>query len=109
MRKSAPWLKTAFVTAAWAAVRVKGSHLHAQFLRLKARRGAKNAILVVAASMLTAAYHMLKNGVEYQDPGAFRRFLRPSLAGRGGAARGAPCAAKVDRCGASDKPTGAHP
>ena len=70
VRKGAPWLKTALVTAAWAAVRVKGSYLQAQFLRLKARRGAKRAILAVAASMLTAAYHMLKNGVEYQDLGA---------------------------------------
>ncbi len=69
-RKGAPWLKTALVTAAWAAVRVKGSYLQAQFLRLKARRGAKKAILAVAASMLTAAYHMLKNGVEYRDLGA---------------------------------------
>ena len=70
VRKGAPWLKTALVTAAWAAVRVKSSYLQAQFLRLKARRGAKKAILAVAASMLTAAYHMLKNGVEYQDLGA---------------------------------------
>ncbi len=70
VRKGAPWLKTALVTAAWAAVRVRGSYLQAQFLRLKARRGAKKAILAVAASMLTAAYHMLKNGVEYRDLGA---------------------------------------
>jgi len=70
VRKGAPWLKTALVTAAWAAVRVKGSYLQAQFLRLKARRGAKKAILAVAASMLTAAYHMLKNGIEYRDLGA---------------------------------------
>jgi transposase len=70
VRKGAPWLKTALVTAAWAAVRVKGSYLQAQFLRLKARRGAKKAILAVAACMLTAAYHMLKNGVEYRDLGA---------------------------------------
>lgn len=70
VRKGGTWLKTALVTAAWAAVRVKGSYLQGQFLRLKARRGAKKAILAVAASMLTAAYHMLKNGVEYRDLGA---------------------------------------
>ncbi len=69
-RKGAPWLKTALVTAAWAAVRVKGSYLQAQFLRLKARRGAKKAILAVAASMLGAAWHMLKDRVEYKDLGA---------------------------------------
>jgi transposase len=69
-RKGAPWLKTALVTAAWAAIRVKGSYLQAQFLRLKARRGAKKAILAVAASMLNAAWHMLKDRVEYKDLGA---------------------------------------
>jgi transposase len=70
VRKGAPWLKVALVTAAWAAVRVKDSYLQAQFHRLRSRRGAKKAILAVAASMLTAAYHMLKNGVEYKDLGA---------------------------------------
>jgi transposase len=70
VRKGAPWLKTTRVTAAWAEVRVKGAYLQAQFLRLRARRGAKKAILAVAASMLTAAYHMLKNSVAYHDLGA---------------------------------------
>ncbi len=70
VRKGAPWLKTALVTAAWAAVRVKDSYLQAQFHRLRSRRGAKKAILAVAASMLTAAYHMLKNGLPYRDLGA---------------------------------------
>jgi len=41
VRKGAPWLKTALVTAAWAAVRVKDSYLQAQFHRLRSRRGAK--------------------------------------------------------------------
>jgi transposase len=70
VRKGAPWLKTTLVTAAWAAVRVKESYLQSQFHRLRARRGAKKAILAVASSMLTAAFHMLKNGVPYQDLGA---------------------------------------
>jgi transposase len=70
VRKGAPWFKTTLITAAWAAVRVKNSYLQAQFHRLRARRGAKKAILTVASSMLTAAYHMLKNGVEYRDLGA---------------------------------------
>jgi len=69
VRKSATWLKTTLVTAAWAAVRKKDSYLQAQFLRIKSRRGAKKAILAVAASMLTAAYHMLRDGVEYRDLG----------------------------------------
>ena len=70
VRKSATWLKTTLVTAAWAAARKQDSYLRAQFLRLKARRGAKKAILAVAASMLTAAYHMLRDGVPYRDLGA---------------------------------------
>ncbi len=70
IRQGAPWLKTALVTSAWGAVRSKDSYLQAQFHRLRARRGAKKAIVAVAASMLTAVYHMLKNGVEYRDLGA---------------------------------------
>lgn len=70
VRKGATWLKTALVTAAWAAVRVKNSYLQSQFHRLRSRRGAKKAILAVAASMITAAYHMLKNHVPYHDLGA---------------------------------------
>lgn len=68
--KGATWLKTTLVTCAWAAVRKKDSYLRAQFLRLKARRGAKKAIIAVAASMLTACYYMLRDGVEYEDLGA---------------------------------------
>lgn len=68
--KGAVWLKTTLVTAAWAAVRKKDSYLRAQFLRLKARRGAKKAIIAVAASMLTACFYMLRDGVEYEDLGA---------------------------------------
>ena len=69
VRKSANWLKTTLVTCAWAAVRTKDTYLRAQFLRIKSRRGAKTAILAVAASMLTAAFHMLRDGVEYRDLG----------------------------------------
>lgn len=68
-RQGTPWLKTALVQAAWAAVRNKDTYFHAQFVRLKNRRGPKKAILAVAASMLTAAYHMLRDGVEFHDLG----------------------------------------
>ena len=69
MRKGAPWLKTTLIQCAWAAARKKDSYLQAQFHRLRARRGAKKAIGAVAASILTAAYHMLKNGTLYHDLG----------------------------------------
>jgi transposase len=68
-RRSAPWLKATLLNAAWAATRKKDSYLRAQFLRIKSRRGAKKAILAVASSMLTAAYFMLRDGVEYHDLG----------------------------------------
>jgi transposase len=70
VRKTANWLKTTLVTAAWSAVRRKDRYLRAQFLRIKSRRGAKKAILAVAASMLTAAFYMLRDGVPYADLGA---------------------------------------
>jgi transposase len=69
MRKGAPWLKSTAVQCAWAAVRTKNTYLHAQFHRIKARRGPKKAICAVAASILTAIYHMLKDGTCYQDLG----------------------------------------
>lgn len=70
IRKGAPWLKTTLVTAAWAAIRTKGSYLQAQFQRLRARRGPKKAIIAVAASMLTAAYYILRDAVPYKDLGS---------------------------------------
>lgn len=69
IRHATPWLKTTLIQAAWAAARKKDSYLHAQFVRLKSRRGPKKAIVAVAASMLTAAYFMLRDGVEYRDLG----------------------------------------
>jgi transposase len=69
IRHATPWLKTTLIQAAWAATRKKNSYLHAQFVRLKSRRGPKKAIVAVAASMLTAVYFMLRDGVEYRDSG----------------------------------------
>jgi hypothetical protein len=71
-RPSAPWLKTTMVQAAWSAARTKDSYFYAQFARLKSRRGPKKAIMGVAASMLTAIYCMLRDGV-----GGVRRARRP--------------------------------
>jgi transposase len=76
LRKAGTWLKTLLVQCAWAAVRNRKSYLHAQFQRIKARRGAKKAIMAVAASILTAVYHMLKTGQPYHDLGAAYRQRR---------------------------------
>jgi transposase len=66
VRKGAPWLKPVLVQCAWGAARTKGSYYQAQFFRLKSRRGPKKAAIAVAASLLTAAYHMLKDGTFHQ-------------------------------------------
>lgn len=68
-RTGAPWLKTLLVQIAWSAARKKHRYFQAQFLRLKSRRGPTTAIVAVAASMLTAMYSMLRDGVEFQDLG----------------------------------------
>jgi transposase len=75
VRPGAPWLKPMLIQCAWAAQRTRGSYLQAQFLRLRARRGPKKAIVAVAASMLTSLYHMLKNKTDYLDLGA-NHFVR---------------------------------
>jgi transposase len=69
LRNGAPWLKTVLVQSAWAACRNKDGYLRAQFLRIKSRRGPKKAIMAVAASILTAAYHLVRDPVLYRDLG----------------------------------------
>jgi transposase len=62
-------LKAALVQSAHAVSRTKGNYLAAQFRRLAARRGKKRAAIAVAHSILVIAYHMLRDGTEYQDLG----------------------------------------
>lgn len=69
LRPGAPWLKPVLVQCAWVSVRTEG-YLRAQFLRLKARRGPMKAIIAVAASILSAIYHMLRTDQNYRDLGA---------------------------------------
>jgi transposase len=68
-RPGNPWLKTTLVQVAWVAARTRNTYLRAQFLRLKSRRGPKKAILAVAASMVTAAYYILKEETTYHELG----------------------------------------
>ena len=70
LRHGAPWLKTVLVQCAWAATRNKQNYFYAQFVRLRARRGPKKAIMAVAASILTTAYYLLRHQVPYRDLGA---------------------------------------
>jgi len=70
LRKGPVWLKTMLVQCAWAAKRKKNSYYMAQFHRLQSRRGPQKAICAVAASILTAIFHMLKDGTQHHDLGA---------------------------------------
>jgi transposase len=70
LRRGAPWLKTMLVQCAWAAKRARNSYYSAQFHRLRSRRGPQKAICAVAASILTAIYHMVKSGAPHRDLGA---------------------------------------
>lgn len=64
-----PWLRSALVQAAWAAVATKGTYFSAQYHRIAPRRGSKRAILAVAHSILVTVYSMLRHGTTYQDLG----------------------------------------
>lgn len=70
LRRGPRWLQPSLVQAAWAAARKKDSYDRAQFHRLRARRGARRAIVAIAASMLTAAFHMISRRVPFSDLGS---------------------------------------
>lgn len=63
------WLKSLLVQAALAASRKKDSYFRTLYLTIKARRGPKKAAVAVAASLISTAYHMLRDGTLYKDLG----------------------------------------
>lgn len=67
--KGSRWLRSALIQAAWAAVKVKESHLAAVYRRLAVRRGKQKAIMAVAHRLLVAIYHMLKHQEPYREIG----------------------------------------
>lgn len=69
LRKGAPWLKPLLVQCAWGAARTQRTYTQAQFLRLRARRGPMKAVVAVAATILTAAYYILRDGASYRELG----------------------------------------
>ncbi len=74
-----PWLRSALVEAAWAAIRVRSSYFSALYHRLAGRRGSKRAIVAVAHAILVTIYSMLKNGTVFQDLGEhFHDLLNPA-------------------------------
>ena len=69
VRPGCNWLKTALIQAAWSVSRMKKGYHAAQFQRIARRRGSKKAAVAVAASLLTVAYSMLRDGTDYKDLG----------------------------------------
>ena len=71
------------VQCAFAAARAKNTYLQAQFLRLKARRGPKR-LPSRSPSILTAVYHMLRDGTFFRDlgPDHFARYDKTRAAMR---------------------------
>ncbi|MEO6434962.1 MAG: hypothetical protein ABIP55_04275, partial [Tepidisphaeraceae bacterium] len=47
----------------------KNTYLSSQYRRLAGRRGKKRAIVAVGHTMLVMMYHMLKEGMDYQELG----------------------------------------
>jgi transposase len=47
----------------------RGRCTRAQYLRIRRRRGHKKAIVAVAHSILVSAYHVLQDGLSYQELG----------------------------------------
>ena len=63
------WLRTTLLESAWAASHARKSYLGAQYRRISKRRGPKRAAIAVAHTILVIAYHVLRDGVAFQDLG----------------------------------------
>jgi len=69
VKKGNPYLKTAIITAAWSAVRVKDSYWRALFERLRKRMRVQKAIVAIARRMLKVVYKILDTLTLYQEKG----------------------------------------
>ena len=68
-RKGSPWLLTALVEAAHAAIHTKDCYLSAQYHRLVIRRGGKKATIAVGHTLLVIVYHVLADEKDYEELG----------------------------------------
>ena len=66
-KKGSKWLRHVMVEVAHCAVRVRDSRLRAFYLRLRARKGEKVAVVAVARKMLTIIWHLLMTGEKYVE------------------------------------------
>ncbi len=78
-RHGNPYLRAALIESAQAATRSKDTYLRAQYEQIKRRHGHNKAVVAVAHSILIAAYHVLRDDVDYHDLGGdyFQRRADP--------------------------------
>lgn len=67
--KGNQWLRRTLLEPAWGASRRKDGYLAALYRGIAMRRGEKRAAVAVARTILQAAWHVLKEGVEYKELG----------------------------------------
>lgn len=83
-KRGSKWLRTSMVQVARSAVKARDSKLRLYYLRLKARKGDKVAIVALARKMLTIIHHLLVNREEYVEDGFEKRMRgRRSIQFRG--------------------------
>jgi len=68
-RPGSKWLRGTLTESAKAVVLAKGTYLSARYHRIKSRRGHAKATVATAHKILTAAYHVLQQGVPYDELG----------------------------------------
>ncbi len=64
------YLKSILCEAAWAASRTRNTYLSQKYYQMRARKGSKKAIMVVAHKILIAAYHILHDLEPYKELGS---------------------------------------
>lgn len=58
------------IECAWCAIRQKDHYLRSKYYSLVPRMGKKKALAAIAHKMLVAAYHIIKDKMEYKELGA---------------------------------------
>jgi hypothetical protein len=91
------WLRRVMFKVAHAAVKKRDSKLRAFYLRVRARKDEKTAIVAVARKMLTIIWHLLANGEWCVEEG-FNKMMRSVSAVYGGV-----CFFRGDGCGFEER------
>lgn len=68
-RSGNPWLTSALVEAAWAAIRTKDCYLAVRFQRIRKRRGEQRALIAIAHTLLVICWHILADDTTYNEIG----------------------------------------